>query len=48
MYEVLDQVQKGLNDFLNKKRAVFPRFFFLSNEELLQILAQGREPKTVL
>lgn len=47
MIDQLDQVIKSLNDFLNKKRIAFPRFFFLSNEELLQILAQAREPRAV-
>ncbi|CAD8148668.1 unnamed protein product [Paramecium octaurelia] len=47
MIEQLDQVIKSLNDFLNRKRTAFPRFFFLSNEELLQILAQAREPRAV-
>lgn len=45
--ETLDQVQKGLNDYLQTKRAAFPRFYFLSSEELLSILAQTRDPEAV-
>ena len=39
--EKLDECQKDLSNYLETKRCMFPRFYFISDDELLSILASS-------
>jgi dynein heavy chain len=47
LQENLDFCQKRLESYLEKKRGVFPRFYFCSNQDLLKILSLGSDPQMV-
>lgn len=47
MNSILEDIQKSLDMYLETKRHAFPRFYFLSNDDLLEILGQSRNPEAV-
>ncbi|CAL4157019.1 unnamed protein product, partial [Meganyctiphanes norvegica] len=47
---LLDQLarcQKSLNEFLEEKRSGFPRFYFIGDDDLLEILGQATNPEVI-
>lgn len=54
LYENLEKLQmeltkceKALSKFLETKRLIYPRFYFISPIDLLDILANGNQPEMV-
>ena len=45
--EQLDRCQKALNEFLEQKRDKFPRFYFIGDDDLLEILGQSQNPSVI-
>ena len=37
-FDYIEDVNKALNGYIDGKRVLFPRFFFLSKDDLLEIL----------
>ena len=42
-----ERIQKKMEDYLETKRTIFPRFYFISNEELVEILSLARQPESI-
>lgn len=43
----IELCEKALNQYLEEKKKVFPRFYFVSNQALLDILSNGNVPEKV-
>jgi len=44
----LEMCQKALNEFMDSKRRSFPRFYFMSSQDLLDVLSNGNQPEKVV
>uniref|UniRef100_A0A1I8PY36 AAA+ ATPase domain-containing protein n=1 Tax=Stomoxys calcitrans TaxID=35570 RepID=A0A1I8PY36_STOCA len=54
VFDALDELQKrllvcekALNNYLETKRLAFPRFYFISSADLLDILSNGNNPQVI-
>jgi hypothetical protein len=47
MLDQLERCQKALSEFLEEKRARFPRFYFIGDDDLLEILGQAKNPRVI-
>ena len=47
MVDQLQRCQKSLNEFLEEKRSLFPRFYFIGDDDLLEILGQATNPNVI-
>ncbi|CAE8633393.1 unnamed protein product, partial [Polarella glacialis] len=43
----METIEIDLRDYLETKRMAFPRLYFVSREDLLSLLARGRDPATI-
>jgi len=46
--EILSTIQKALGAYLEKQRAQFPRFYFVGDDDLLEIIGNAKDPVKVL
>lgn len=47
LLDQLERCQKALNSYLEEKRNIFPRFYFLGDDDLLELLGQSQNPEVI-
>lgn len=48
MESELEKCEKALADYLETKRKIFPRFYFVSPADLVDILSKGSTPHLIM
>lgn len=41
-------IQKALGEYLERQRQIFPRFYFVNNDDLIEIIGNSNEPSKVM
>ena len=47
MASSFDILQKALTDYLEEQRRTFPRFYFIGDDDLLEILGQSQKSSVI-
>lgn len=47
MVDNLDGILRALEKYLETKRQLFPRFYFVSNDDMLEILGNSKKPQLI-
>ena len=47
LFQRFERIQKKMEDYLETKRMIYPRFYLISNEELVEILSLSRQPESI-
>lgn len=45
--EMMAKIQRALGDYLERQRQAFPRFYFVGDEDLLEILGNAQDPRQI-
>ncbi|TDH68981.1 hypothetical protein CCR75_000940 [Bremia lactucae] len=45
--DMMGNVQRALGDYLERQRAAFPRFYFVGDEDLLEMIGNSKEPMQI-